>query len=80
MNRTGYNCDNGRSHLDVMAVDLNAAIAACRSQGLPGYPDFCHVLDVDGGTSADASQCSAQASWRPKNSCCNFKGKKSCPL
>jgi len=83
MNRPGYNCNNGRNHVDITAVDMTAAIAICQATRLPGYPDFCVVRDLDGTSSTDASQCAAApapASWRPKNSCCNFKGTLSCPL
>ena len=76
----GHNCDNGRNHAFVVAADMTAAIAACHAAQLPGYTDFCYVIDSDSGTSTDVSECmAASASWRPGNSCCNFKGTLSCP-
>lgn len=75
-----YGCDNGRNHALVTAVDMTAAIAACHAAQLPGYSDFCYVIDSDGATSTDVSECSAAlASWRPGNNCCNFMGTLSCP-
>lgn len=77
---SGYNCDNGRNHALVNAVDMTAAIAACHAAQLPGYPDFCYVIDSTGGTSSDISECTAgSGSWRSGNNCCNFKGTLSCP-
>jgi len=76
----GYNCDNGRNHAFVVAADMTSAIAACHAAQLSGYTDFCYVIDTDSGTSTDVSECmAASASWRPGNSCCNFKGTLSCP-
>jgi hypothetical protein len=76
----GFGCNNGRNHAVVAAADMTAAIAACHTAQLPGYTDFCYVVDSTGGTTADATECSdASASWRPGNSCCNFNGTTSCP-
>ena len=76
----GYGCDNGRNHAFVDAADMTAAITACHAAQLPGYTDFCYVIDSDGGTSTDVSECSAaSASWRSGNNCCNFMGTLSCP-
>jgi hypothetical protein len=77
---SGYNCNNGRNHAFVTAVDMTAAIAACHAAQLSGYPDFCYVIDSSGGTSSDITQCTAASgSWRSGNNCCNFKGTLSCP-
>jgi hypothetical protein len=73
-------CDNGRTHVDITAVDMNAAIKACKATRPQGYPDFCYVLDRDPATGSDMTECAAQGSWRAGNSCCNFEGTKSCPL
>ena len=76
----GYGCDNGRNHAFVRSADMTAAIAACHAAQLTGYTDFCYVIDTDGATSTDVSECSAApATWRSGNSCCNFRGTKSCP-
>jgi hypothetical protein len=76
----GYGCDNGRDHRFVVAADLTAAIPACRAAQPATEPDFCYVIDGDGGTASDVSECSAaSASWRSGNSCCNFMGTLSCP-
>jgi len=79
---SGYNCNNGRNHVDITATDMAEAIRKCKSTRLSGYPDFCVVRDLDGTASTDASQCAAEppGSWRYKNSCCNFKGTLSCPF
>lgn len=76
----GYGCDNGRRSIVLQAPDLTSAVDACYAAQLPGYTDFCYVLDADGGTSEDVADCSeADGSWRPGNSCCNFMGTLSCP-
>jgi hypothetical protein len=76
----GFNCNNGRTHALIDATDMTAAIAACHAVQPSGYPDFCYVIDSDGGTSSDTSECtSASGSWRAGNNCCNFKGTLSCP-
>lgn len=76
----GWGCDNGRNHAFVVAADMTAAIAACHTAQLPGYTDFCYVIDGDGATSSDVSECAAApASWRSGNNCCNFMGTLSCP-
>ena len=75
-----HNCDNGRSHLSVVAADLSSAIAACHAAQPTATLDFCYVIDSDGATSTDASECAAaSASWRPNHNCCNFLGTVSCP-
>jgi hypothetical protein len=76
----GYGCDNGRDHRFAVAADMTAAITACRAAQPATEPDFCYVIDTDGGTSTDVSECSAaSASWRSGNNCCNFLGTLSCP-
>lgn len=76
----GHNCDNGRSSKDTIALDMTAAIAACKKQKPMSTLDFCYVRDDDGPAAADASECTAgSGSWRPKSSCCNFLGTLSCP-
>lgn len=76
----GFDCNNGRSHALVVAPDMTSGIAMCHTvQPMPTL-DFCYAIDSDGAASTDASQCAAAAgSWRPGNSCCNFKGTLSCP-
>jgi hypothetical protein len=77
----GYNCDNGRRSAYVTAANLTAARAACPASQPAGYTDFCYVSAADGGMSSDVTECSASSgSWRPGNSCCNYKGTKSCPV
>lgn len=77
---SGFGCDNGRGHVDVFAASMQDAISACRASQPPSLPDFCYVLDTQGGTSSDAIQCgAASGSWRPGTSCCNFFGTVSCP-
>ena len=76
----GYNCNNGRTHAFINASSMTAAVAACPAARPAGYTDSCYVLDSTGGTAADAVGCAAAGgSWRPGNSCCNFKGTLSCP-
>jgi hypothetical protein len=76
----GWNCNNGRNHVNITASDMTEAIAKCHSVQLSGYPDFCYVIDTDGAVASDTGECTAGAgSWRPGNSCCNFKGTLSCP-
>jgi hypothetical protein len=59
---------------------MATAITSCHAIQPSNYPEFCYVIDSDGGTSSDTAQCTtASGSWRPGNSCCNFKGTKSCP-
>jgi hypothetical protein len=76
----GYGCDNGRRSMPTQAANLTDAISQCpgvqRTQ-LPGYTDFCYVLDLDGTASDDVASC--PASWRAAKSCCNFFGTLSCP-
>lgn len=75
----GYGCDNGRAHGEVYASDMTNAISLCRASQPSNLPDFCYVLDAQGGTSLDAAQCAAAGgSWRANNSCCNFRGTLSC--
>lgn len=77
----GYGCNNGRTHTFVDAFDMASAITKCHAVQSSQYPDFCYVIDSAGTAATDAAQCgSAAGSWRPKNSCCNFKGTLSCPL
>ena len=76
---SGNGCDNGRTHVDITATDMTAAIAACKGMRPSGYPDFCYVLDRDPATPSDASECALQGSWRPVKACCNFVGALSCP-
>jgi hypothetical protein len=76
----GYGCNNGRNHAIVTAADLSSAITACHTAQLPGYTDFCYVIDQTGTSPADPGECSqAGASWRSGNNCCNFEGTLSCP-
>lgn len=76
----GYNCNNGRRSTFISAASLSAAIAACPSFRPAGYTDTCYTLAQDGGISTDPSECAAAGgSWRPGNSCCNFRGTLSCP-
>jgi hypothetical protein len=76
----GHNCDNGRSSKDTVALDMTAAIAACKKQKPMSTLDFCYVKDSDGPAAADASECTAgSGSWRPNSNCCNFMGTLSCP-
>lgn len=76
----GYNCDNGRISSIINASGMSAAIAACPAARPSGYTDSCYVIDRTGGTTADSVSCAAAGgSWRPGNSCCNFKGSLSCP-
>jgi hypothetical protein len=59
---------------------MTTAVTACHLAQPPDRPDFCYVLDAEGTTPTDASQCAAVGgSWRPTNSCCNFFGTTSCP-
>jgi hypothetical protein len=76
----GFGCNNGRNSRLVNAVDMTNAITTCRIAQPPDRPDFCLVLDRDGATSTDESQCTdAGGSWRPTRNCCNFLGEASCP-
>lgn len=76
----GFGCNNGRGHIDIASTNLVSAIAACHAQQPVSLPDFCYVIDVQGGGPTDASLCaSAGGSWRSGNSCCNFLGSVSCP-
>lgn len=75
-------CDSWRTHLDITADDMTAAIATCRSTHPSDYTDFCYVIDHDGAAGSDASECTGTTpagSWRSKNNCCNFNGTLSCP-
>lgn len=76
----GFNCNNGRSHLAVVAPDMTSAISMCHAvQPMPTL-DFCYVIDDGGAGSTDADQCAtASGSWRPNSTCCNFEGTLSCP-
>jgi hypothetical protein len=76
----GFNCDNGRSHVVLIAPDMTSGIAMCGIAKPMANLDSCHVIDLDGAAPTDAPQCAAAAgSWRPGNNCCNFKGTLSCP-
>ena len=76
----GFGCNNGRGHIDITSGNLASAIAACHAMQPPSLPDFCYVIDVQGGGPTDASVCAAAGgSWRSGNSCCNFLGSVSCP-
>jgi len=76
----GFHCDNGRSHVTVVALDMASGIAMCRmAKPMPNL-ESCHVIDLDGAAPTDATQCTAASgSWRPSNNCCNFEGTLSCP-
>lgn len=76
----GFNCNNGRAHIDLHAATMSAAISACRAAKPVSQPDFCYVMHAEGATPTDPTQCAAGGgSWRPASSCCNFKGSSSCP-
>jgi hypothetical protein len=76
----GFNCDNGRSHVIVAVPDMTSAIAMCGTAKPMASLESCHVIDLDGEAPTDAFECkTASGSWRPGNSCCNFKGTLSCP-
>jgi cysteine-rich repeat protein len=76
----GFRCDNGRDHADLFADTMSLAVAACHAVQPPATPDFCYVIDFDGATASDPTQCAAAGgTWRPTNSCCNFLGTLSCP-
>ena len=76
----GFACNDGRSHLSVVAPDMTSAISVCHAmQPMPAM-DFCYVIDEAGAASTDANQCAAASgSWRPNSICCNFEGTSSCP-
>jgi hypothetical protein len=77
----GYNCNNGRNHMNITAPDMTSAIATCAGIHWASYPDHCYVIDIDGTMASDPGECTAgSGSWRSGNSCCNFKGSLSCPL
>ncbi|RKH08374.1 hypothetical protein D7V97_19700 [Corallococcus sp. CA053C] len=77
----GYACNNGRSHVDIYAANMEAAIAACHAAQPPTYPDFCYVIDTGGVWWSDEAYCqAASGSWRPANACCNFMGNVSCAV
>ena len=78
--RPGNNCDNWRISTRPTVTSMAAAVAACQTHPPDLYTDFCYVLDRTGATQSDISQCAtAGGSWRPGNSCCNFRGSLSCP-
>lgn len=78
--KPGNNCNNWRISRSIPAASMSAAVPACRASPIPGYTDFCYVLNPAGAAPADATQCAAAGgSWRPRNACCNFKGTLSCP-
>ena len=78
--KVGKNCNNWRNSKHIPVASMSAAIPACRASPIPGYTDFCHVINLAGAAPADATQCAAAGgSWRPRNACCNFKGTLSCP-
>lgn len=75
-----FNCDNGRSHVQITALDMTSGIAMCSAAKPMPNLDSCHVIDLDGAAPSDESQCqAATGTWRPATSCCNFKGTLSCP-
>lgn len=76
----GFHCDNGRSHVVLVAPDMTSGIAGCRMAKPMSSLESCHVIDLDGAAPTDATECTAAAgSWRTGNSCCNFEGTLSCP-
>lgn len=76
----GFHCDNGRSHVALVAPDLTSGIAKCRmAMPMPSL-EFCYVMDLSGDAPIDATECTAASgSWRPGSHCCNFEGTVSCP-
>jgi len=78
--QAGFGCNNGRGSSVLLAADMTSAISQCHIAQPANLPDFCYVLDADGATASDQSQCVAQGgSWRPNTSCCNFVGSVACP-
>jgi len=76
----GFHCDNGRSHVTVVALDMTSGVAMCRVAKPMSNLESCHVIDLDGAAPTDPTQCTAASgSWRPSNNCCNFEGTLSCP-
>ena len=76
----GNNCDNRRRNQALAAIDMAAAIAACKKQKPKPKLDLCYVKDDDGLAATDESQCTAASgSWRPDGNCCTFLGMLSCP-